>query len=161
MALPIEPAVISYLSGFQRIYLLFHHTGPGALRTDSGRSSRHPRLRSERAQGQSPDRGRAAFRPFLRRIQAALSGRWRARWPHLRHHRRQAGWSQKSWRWRAQPGRHESADRSQRRVEADVQRSLAAGARLFLRRGHERRGLGKNARQVCPVAALRLPTATA
>ena len=96
LALPIEPAVINtYLAskGF-----IFYSTTPiqGLVRTDSRRSSRHPRLRSERTQGQSPDRRRAALCALLRRLQAPLRSRRRTRRPHLRHRRRQAGRSKES-----------------------------------------------------------------
>ena len=72
---------------------IYYSTTPiqGLVRAASRRSAGNPRLRSERAQRQSPDRRRAALCAFLRRLQVALRSRWRARWPHLRHHRRQAG----------------------------------------------------------------------
>ena len=72
VALPIEPAVIStYLAAKGFIY---YSTTPiqGLSGPLPGEAPRHPRLRSERAQGQSPDRRRAALCPLLRRIQAAL-----------------------------------------------------------------------------------------
>ncbi len=76
--------------------------------------------------------------------------------PDLRDHRRQAlRLAPQGGRRRAESLFHANADRPARRMETDVQRSVAAGARLFLRSLDERCRLGQGTRSLRPAAARR------
>ena len=168
-ALPIPPGNLQTLGAAKGFIYYVSAPVAGLSGPLPGEDLVDPRLRPERTEGSRSRGRRECFRAVVRRQEAALLSshgracrRRRRRERCLRNHRRGASavGSPQSGRRRTQSQRHARRSRSARRVEADVRRNLAPGARLFLRAFHERRRLGEGARQIRPAPTLSWPTAT-